>query len=242
MWRAGAGSNQAAVLAPWGGASLSRAPAVWCPNHLPHPQPWTEAPAPVIPGDSPSQHPRESASGTPPAGLGECSRRRPEAHGDRDGGSGETAGGRAADALRSQCLARPYPGDGRLQALGLPLRKSRCRGRRACACCGCGDYCGDVGAVAAVAEAWRSGASPPQTPGKPGPPPSANSWPGSRTAGLIPPRSPLRRRLFPTPWPGAGPCRTKCWPDPGGRLGAEGLVTRRITEERCGSLCSILFL
>ena len=37
VWRAGAGSNQAAVLAPWGGASLSCALAICTPNHLPPP-------------------------------------------------------------------------------------------------------------------------------------------------------------------------------------------------------------
>lgn len=55
---------------------------------FPHPQPRTEAPLSRDPLETPSQHPRESASGSATRGSGEAAGGDQRHTGDRDGGSG----------------------------------------------------------------------------------------------------------------------------------------------------------
>lgn len=133
-------------------------------------------------------------------------------------------------------------GDGWLQALGSALR-CRCRGRRACACCGCGDYCGDVGGCSCSGGGGGRALPPPQTPEAPGRRPQLTAGRAHVTAGPTLPAAASAAAFFPTPWPGAGPRRTRAGPDSGGRLGAEGAAQRaNLTEESGSPFARSLFL
>ena len=63
------------------------------------------------------------------------------------------------------------------------------------------------------------------------------------TAGPTLPAAASAAAFFPTPWPGAGPRRTRAGPDSGGRLGAEGAAQRaNLTEESGSPFARSLFL
>lgn len=139
-------------------------------------------------------------------------------------------------ALHGSPGGRRAPGSGLCSAVPM-------RGRRACACCGCGDYSGDVGGCNCSVAGGRRALPPPQTPKAPGHRPQLTAGRAHVTAGPTLPAAAAAAAFFLTPWPPAGPRRTHARPDSGERLGAEGTAQRAsLTEESGFPYARSLFL